>query len=258
MKKVLFIIVLFLGMIMPVKAADYSMRELIPERTKTTIHGENFLYKDISYHEGILSFGLVKNNSKETKNLSISVGFFDKDKKNIGTINYCSKESQLNTKEEKTGFVIDVTGANLATGKSYKNIKYIAVLGENTTCRTDGSQDFVGETVEQIGMAKNTTISDSTMMLVRILEVVAAIIMILFLYRFLFTSAYRNVDGEDVRQEYVYINKQLKKEREKELKVNPPKPKEIKPNKSKEVMEQEKIQNEKDLLDDSDLHNFYK
>ncbi len=258
MKKIIIVMLMLACIITPVKAANYTMKELIPENTKTTIRGETFLYKDLSYNEGIIRFGLIKNNSKDTTNLSISVGLFDQDKKNIGTINYCAESEELTTKAEKENYVIDVTSSQLATGKSYKNIKYISVLGENITCRTDGSQDYIGETVEQIGMAKNTELGESTMMLVRILEAIAGIIMFLFLYKFLFTSAYRNIDGEDVRQEYSYINKELKKERERELKRNPPKPKEIKPNKTPEQKKQEEIQNAKDLADDSDLHNFYK
>ena len=175
---------MIIGIATPVKAANYTMKELIPERTKTTIRGETFLYKDLSYNEGIISFGLIKNNSKEKAKLSISVGLFDQNKKNIGTVNYCSESVAVAPKEEKEDYVIDVSSSQLATGKSYKNIKYISVLGENITCRTDGAQDYIGETVEQIGMAKNTSVGDNTMLLVRILEVISAIIIILFLYKF--------------------------------------------------------------------------
>ena len=258
-KKILLgLLLLVLGFIHPVKAANYDFRELIPTGKETTIRGNNFLYKGLSYQNGMVKFETIKNNSKEKRALSVSIGLFDEKKKNIGTINYCSEELALNTKEEKTNFIIDVKGSIIEEGKNYKDVKYISLLGENINCRLDGSKDYIGQTVEQIGMPKNTQLSDSAMLIVNIFKYILIAMIIIFVYRFVFTNAYRNVDGEDVRQEYAYINKELRKERERELKRNPPKPKEVKPNKAPEIIEQEKIQNEKDLADDSDLHNMYK
>lgn len=259
MKKIIVgVLVLLIGMTLPVKAANYEMRELIPSGITTTIRGETFLYKGLSYKNGIIKFETIKNNSKEKKSLSISIGLFDEKKKNVGTINFCSSEMALDTKEEKPNFVIDVKGSNLETGKSYQDIKYISVLGENENCRVDGSTDYIGQTVEQIGMPKNNTFNDEQLLLINIVKVIVIGLVAWFLYRFLFTTAFRNMDGEDVRQEYAYINKELRNDRERELKKNPPKPKEVKKVKSDAVIEQEKIQNEKDKEDDSDLHNFYK
>ena len=80
----------------------------------------------------------------------------------------------------------------------------------------------------------------------------------LFVFRFVFTNAYQNMDGTDTRQEYAYINKKLRKEREHELKVNPPKPKEVKKNKTDEQKEQEIIENEKAKNQDADIFDMYK
>jgi len=260
MKKIFLglLILITIGIVIPVKAANYEFKELIPSNTTTTIRGETFLYKGVSYNNGVIKFDSIKNNSKEEKALSVSIGLFDAKKKNIGTINFCSKDLLLNSKEEKSSFIIDVKGSNLEPGKTFKNIKYYSILGENETCRVDGSTDYLGQTVEEIGMAKNNTLNSSEMMVVNIFKYIAIVLLVFFLYRFLFTNAYRNMDGDDVRQEYAYINKELRKGREKELRENPPKPKEIKKDKSDKVVEQEKIQNEKDLRDDSDLHNMYK
>lgn len=256
MKKVLWMILL-LCMVIPVHAANYSMKELIPENTKTTIRGEHLLYKEIFYQSGKIRMQAIKNNSKEAQKLAISIGLFDKNKKNIGTINYCQDE-QLASKQGKDNVSIDVKGDYLVAKKSLADIKYIAVLGENLNCRTDGATEYLGQTVDQIGMARNNTLTSEEMLVVNIIKWIGVAMVIGFLYRFLFTGAYRNIDGEDVRQEFSYINKELRKEREHEAIVNPPKPKVVKPNKSKEIVEQEKIQNEKDRLDDSDLHNMYK
>jgi len=256
MKKVLWMILL-LSIVIPVHAANYSMKELIPENTKTTIRGEHLLYKEISYQAGIIRLLAIKNNSKDEYKPSISVGLFDKNKKNIGTVNYCLDEG-LASKQGKDNVSIEIKDNYLVQKKVLTDIKYIAVLGENLNCRTDGATEYIGQTVDQIGMAKNNTLTDSEMLVVNMVKWIGVVLVVWFLYKFLFTGAFRNVDGEDVRCEYTYINKELKKEREHEAKVNPPKPKEVKLNKSKEIMEQERIQNEKDLLDDSDLHNMYK
>lgn len=256
MKKVLWMILL-LSIVIPVHAANYSMKELIPENTKTTVRGEHLLYKEISYQSGTIRLQSIKNNSKEEQNLAISVGLFDKHKKNIGTVNYCIEE-EIASKQGKDNISLEVQEKYLVPKKVLTDIKYIAVLGENQNCRTDGSTEYLGQTVDQIGMARNNTLNAKEMFVVNIIKWIGVVLVVGFLYKFLFTGAYRNIDGEDVRQEYTYINKELRKEREKDAKENPPKPKEVKKNKSDEIIEQERIQNEKDLLDDSDLHNMYK
>ncbi len=255
-KKLVFLILLLVFMVVPVDAANYEMKELIPEGITTTIRGDYFLYKDIAYKEGVISFTHIKNLSSESRKLSISIGLFGEDKKNIGTINYC--EGDLKSQEKKDKFVIDVKKSYMSRDKSFKDIKYISVLNENPNCRTEGALDFEGQTVEQIGLPKNTSLDKHVKDLILIVEIVAAILVVLFVYRFVFTPAYQNMDGTDTRQEYAYINKQLRKEREHELKVNPPKPKEVKKNKTDEQKEQEKIEQEKVKNQDVDLFDMYK
>lgn len=256
MKKIIQCVIFFLIMFLslPVHAANYEFEELIPEGVTTTIRGDTLLYQNISYQDGIVSIKKIKNNSKESAKVTISIGLFDEDKKNVGTINYCTSDETLASKEEKENFTIEVT-SYLGDGKHAKDISYFAVLSENTSCRKSGSKDFIGQTISQMKQGKNNQLTDSTKMLIDIIIVVVVILVGLFLYRFLFTTAYRNMDGEDVRQEYAYINKELRKEREYNERVNPPPPKEIKKIKTDEVLQQEKEQNEKQ---DSDLSNLYK
>ena len=257
-KKLVFLIVILilgLGVISPVHAANYTMKELIPEGITTTIRGDNLLYKDIVYKDGVISTSYVKNNAKEAKKLSVSIALFDEDKKNVGTINYCSEA--LNPNEKKDKFIIDVSSTYLVKGKTYKDVKYIAVLSENENCRTGGATEYEGQTIEKIGMPKNTGIGDKAERLLLVVKIVVVIIVGLFLYRFLFTTAYQNMDGTDVRQEYKYINKSLRKERERELKRNPPQPKEVKKVKTDEVIQQEEIENKKSENQESDLFDMY-
>ena len=65
------------------------------------------------------------------------------------------------------------------------------------------------------------------------------------------------MDGEDVRQGYAYKNEELREERERELRINPPKPPEPKKIKTDEVLQQEKREAEADKTD-TDLHNMFK
>ena len=256
MKKLLIAIFVFLGIMTPVKAADYSIKELIPEGVTTTVRGDNFMYKDILYQGGFIKIGKIRNNSLEKKTLTVSIGLFDKNKKNIGTINYCQENTPIESKGEVDELTIDVKNSYMASGKTHKDIRYISVIGENLNCRTDGATDYVDQTVEQIGMAKNNTLNDDQLALLNIIKWIGIILFALFVYKFLFTNAYRNMDGTDVRQEYTYINKELRKERELEEKLNPPQPKVVKTNKTKEILKQEKEQNAKS--NQSDLHDMYK
>ena len=82
----LIIVLVMLGLV-EVNASNYEMMELIPLDVETTIRGDNFLYKDISYEKGSIKFGSIKNMSDEKKSLTVSIGLFNKKKKNIGIIN---------------------------------------------------------------------------------------------------------------------------------------------------------------------------
>ncbi|MBR3211056.1 MAG: hypothetical protein IKF71_03870 [Bacilli bacterium] len=258
MKKIIIAVLVLLGTIVPVKAADYNIRELIPEGIKTTVRGDRFNYSDILYQSGMITIGKVRNNREETYNFSISIGLFDKSGVNIGTINYCPENTPIESRKTISDITIDVKGSYLEKGKNYKDIHYISVIGENTNCRKDGALENIGQTVDQIGMPKNNTLDDNQIMLLNIVKFVAIALVALFLYRFLFTSAYRNMDGTDVRQEYAYINKELEKEREIDAVLNPPKPKVIKTHKTKEILKQEKEQNTQKSKDETDLFNMYK
>ena len=76
MKRIMgiFLLLLTLFSIYEVKAANYGMRELIPNNIKTTIRGKNLLYKDIEYNDGKIVIGELKNLSNEKKSITISIG----------------------------------------------------------------------------------------------------------------------------------------------------------------------------------------
>lgn len=253
----LIIVLVMLGLV-EVNASNYEMMELIPLDVETTIRGDNFLYKDISYEKGSIKFGSIKNMSDEKKSLTVSIGLFNKKKKNIGIINYCSTEDALDANDFVENFSISITKEYLGEDYSIDDVKYIAILNENINCRLTGADEFLGRRVQEIYKAGNGSLSQNTVILIDMIKVIGCCLLLLFLYKFLFTKAYRNMDGDDVRQEYAYINKQLKKEREEKKKNEVPKPKVVKTHKNEKIIAQEKSEGEKENKDNSNLHNFYK
>ena len=256
MKKIVKILVVLLLLVVTknVYAANYQIRELIPVKIKTTVVTKNFSYRRFQYNDGKIEFEGIKNLTDKDIPITISIGLFNKDKKNIGTINYC--DYTISNKEE-VKYDIDVTKDYLGKDYSISDIKYISVLGDNINCRTDGSDEFIGQTVEEIGYAKNNTLDSKTELTLKILGTLGGLLLLLFLYKFLFTRNYENIDGSDVRQGYKRVNEDLKKEREEELRRNPPKPKEVKKVKTDEVLKQEEEASKEDKSS-TDLHNLYK
>lgn len=263
--KLLLITITILQFAIPVKADNYKMKELIPIDTETTIVTNRFSYKKFYYNtkkkeekKNAIVFTGIKNLTDEERPITISIALFNAEKKNIGTINYCTKEIKYNLAgktEEKT--VIEVTKEYLAPNSKADDVKFISVLSENLTCRTTGSQDFVGETIEEIKIGKNTELDSKTEFTINIYLIVGAILLIGFIYVFMFTNRFRNMDGEDIRIGYKQYNQELKDKREYEARVNPPQPKEVVKTKTDEVLAQEARENSENKSN-TDLENMYK
>ena len=271
MKKILLFLIIMVGTI-PVKAANYQERELIPVDIETTVVTRNYSYKDFYYNKNnvdstekdYIIFKNIQNLDREDRAISISIAFFNKNKKNIGTMNYCASKSKnkVSTQEylkpkEEIPYSIEVTSDYLGKDYSKSDIKYIAVLSDNKVCRAEGAEEFLGQTVEEIGFAKNNSLDSSSQLLINILSFIGIVLGALFLYKFLFTKSFQNFDGNDIRKGFKDLNKELAKEREEELKKNPPKPKEIKRTKTDEVLRQEEEARKEDKFG-TDLHNLYK
>ena len=275
MKKLFYLIILLIGIsTINVNAANYELKELIPLDTKTTIVTNNFSYQNFYYnnndleakslHNNFIIFENVKNLSDKDLPFSISVAVFDKDKKNLSVINYCSTKDKmgvhagdiLKVNEEKT-FVLEIPKRYLPDDKDVTDIKYFAVLSDNINCNSNVSLDYVGYTIEDVNMRKNTGLDKDSQLLIIVMSIVGGVLLLLFLYNFLFTNSYRNIDGSDVRAGYKKYNKDLAKEREEELKRNPPKEPEPVKVKTDEVIAQEEAARNEDKSG-TDLHNLYK
>ena len=250
--KVIFISIICLS-IKTVYAENYKIKELIPYKVDTTIHTDNFSYKGIYFDERGVHFNGIKNLTDEKKTISISIGLFDKNGKNVGTINFC--EMELNAKDEMS-FIIEFEDKYFGENKSVKDVKYIAVLSDNITCKKKGSRDFVGQSVDKMGISHRDTFDDDSKLLISILSVVGGIVLIIIVYKLIFTRAYRNVDGNEVREAFDDINKELKEKREKE-KVNKFEMVDEEPEKSEEIIRQEEEAKKEDKSS-TDLHNLYK
>ena len=260
MKKLIqiFIILIIVISSKTVYADSYKMMELIPKDKKVTIRGDQLLYKDVEFKEGKIVIGQIKNITDEKKSITISIGLFGKDKRNITIINYCSTEDALETNQVIENYQIPIDEEKFDKDKTINDIKYYAIISENKSCRLGGAKEYVGEKINRINKLGDNSLPSSVTMLLNIVKYFVIGFIIIFLYKFLFTGSYRNMDGEDMRADYAYINKEKEKERERQRKLNPKKPKTIKQTKSDKVLAQEKEEQEKENKDDSNLHNFYK
>ena len=268
MKKILVGLFVFCITLLPVQAMDYQLKELIPVGTETTIRTDHFIYKDFYYNEkqekgkNYFVFKGIKNLTDEEKPISITIAFMDKNKENIGVLNYCStndKESGsvLKSKEEK-GYAIEITDNYLADKTTVKDIKYVVVMGDNINCNSSVYLDSVGRRVEDIGRTDPNIFQNKDVGLMKIVYIVVGVLLVLlFLYKFMFTSAYQNMDGDDVRAGYKKYNKELKDEREYQERVNPKVEPEPVKEKSDEVLKQEEAAQNEDKSG-TDLHNMYK
>lgn len=260
MKKLIqiFIILIIVISSKTVYADSYKMMELIPKDKKVTIRGDQLLYKDVEFKEGKIVIGQIKNITDEKKSITISIGLFGEDKRNISIINYCSTEDALETNQVIENYQIPIDEEKFDKDKTINDIKYYAIISENKSCRLGGAKEYVGEKINRINKLGDNSLPSSVTMLLNIVKYFVIGFIIIFLYKFLFTGSYRNMDGEDMRADYAYINKEKEKERERQRKLNPKNPKTIKQTKSDKVLAQEKEEQEKENKDDSNLHNFYK
>lgn len=202
MKKLITLVVLFIILLSPtVNAANYELKEMIPVGIKTTIVTKHFSYRQFYYDQtdNKIHFTTIKNIYDEQLPISISIGLFDKDQRNVGVIHYCDKTNNVLAAGAEIPFSIEVTSEYLGEEKTKDDIKYIAILEDNYTCKTDKSQIYVGQKVEDIGSYYGGEISDSTKLTVQIITCIVIVIVVIFLYQFLFTTKYQNMDGNEVR-----------------------------------------------------------
>ncbi len=266
MKKIILSVIILLITItqIQVNAANYEMKELIPVDIETTIVNGKFSYKGLYYNakkedgdkskRNYIIFRGIKNISDEARPVSISIALFGEDRLNIGMINFCT--GNLNPGEE---IPYEIEAKKEYFGEDFKasDVKYISVISENLNCRTTGADEFIGDTVDEIGMMKNNVITTPIHNTLLVFGIVGGVVFFLFIYAFMFTGQYTDMNGDDTRRAFKYQNKKLKEKREMHEMlhptVEPEKPKE----KTDEVLQQEEYEKNRDKTD-TDLHNMYK
>lgn len=252
------VIVILTFTIKDVFADNYKIMELIPHDKKVTIRGDIFLYKNIEFKNARINIGQIKNISDEDKKITISLAFFDKDKNNITIINYCSSNEVLAPKGTKDNYEISIDVSKLAENKKIKDIKYYAIISENKSCRLGGEKEYTGRKISEINRLGNSELPTGAKLLLNVIKVVVGLLVVLFLYKLLFTSSYDNMNGDDVRNAFKYINKEKAKERNKKTFINKDIKEDKKPAKSEKILAQEEKENNKEKKGDSDLQNMYK
>jgi len=204
MKKIIILVIVLCAFI-NVKADNYRLYQLIPANTDATVETEHFLYENFYYNDNALQaeklqsnhviFSMIKNLTKEERPITISIGVFDKDKKNIGIVNFCStneRYSLLDTTikpDQEMNYAVGILKKHMIAGKSVSDVKYIAILGDNIDCKMAGTTEGAGKTVEEMEKTKDDVfISPNTMMFVYIVVGIIGIGVIAFVLKFLLTG----------------------------------------------------------------------
>ena len=162
MRKLLLLVLLFLAI--PVHAKEYELKTLIETQDVATVHTEKFDYVDFTYSSegdgknGVINFTSIHNRNTVTQTpISINVLLFDKDKKNIGYLTYCTDKDYSTSYsyyklkgDQSIPFKITVSSKYFVEGYSAKDVSYIAVYDDNQFCQIGGYTKFAGQTIEQI------------------------------------------------------------------------------------------------------------
>lgn len=186
--KIIFILIVCLS-IKTVYAENYKIKELIPYNTDITLSTNNFTYKGIYFDLESVHFNGIVNLTDKKIPVSISIGLFDKSGINIGTINYC--DLFLDAKQEMS-FRIDFSKEYFGNGKTNKDVKYIAVLGDNIKCKTGGSHKYLGKHVDRMGISHRNKFDNSLEIFLAILTVIGGLILIFIVSKLVMSKKTKN------------------------------------------------------------------
>ena len=209
-----------------VEAMEYNTYDSIPiTSTNATINTKNFTYNGVTYNKGLddtgstyFSFSGIVNKYKKKIPITVAIGMFDKDGKNIGTIFYCtkrdydSKYSGLEIKPNASvSFTISAKRKYFVNGRSATEIASYSILSDNFNCDAAGFTKYKGLTITEIqeGLKPQKssepekpkvnfnsnifeTASGGLMVGVAILSVVVAILFYIF-YCYILNSLYKKM-----------------------------------------------------------------
>ena len=219
--KVLVVVLVCLS-VKVVNAADYKIKELIPYNTKTSIHTDNFSYNGIYFDKKGIHFDGIKNLTNEKLPVTISVALFDSNGRNVGVVNYCNLFVEG---KDEIGFVIEFEDYYFGRNKNADSVKYMAVLDDNIHCKTSGSTDYIGKSVDEMGILHKEKFNSPFELVLSVLTILIGLIVIYIIYRLLFAKAFKNIDNRygidsyDIKEHHV-SNKPRNKEEKKKDKKN--------------------------------------
>ena len=165
MKKIFLIFYLFLVVILPVQAKEYSLNTLIPVDEVATVHTDNFDYTDFVFSSQfdesgnyLIYFQSIHNNTLSKKPVSINILLFDNQQKNIGYLTYCSNKDftsnysgfQLKGGESSPFTIIVSTKYFGESGKTSEDVSFFAVQDENAYCQVGGYDKYLDKTIDEI------------------------------------------------------------------------------------------------------------
>ena len=267
MKKILLGIILFLCFI-NVSAKDYSLMELIPVGESANVTTKSFFYHNFYYdnsreqasylNNNTIRFEGIKNLNNEEKFISVTLGFFDEKKENIGVYYYCSNigknDSNYNIKllpnESKT-VMINVSNEMLYNNK-VDNVKYIAIMSENPNCNSGTNYDFVGKKVQYINFEDNANYDYKY---VKYCFYVLILIVVVLILKFVFDLTL-NKNGRIT--DVIFGIAPKDKRTNEEIKNEYFKRREEENEKNKKVEDKKEIADISQEKGKTDLHNMYK
>lgn len=268
MKKILLGILVFICFI-NVSAKDYGELELIPVGEKANVTTKSFFYHNFYYdssseqasylNNNSVRFDGIKNLGTEERYVSITLGFFDEKKENIGVYYYCSSNdkegSNYNIKimsNESKSVIINITNDLLYKNNKVDDVKYITVMSENPNCNSGTNFDFVGKKAQYIDF-KDTAKSDYKFF--KYCFYVLILIVVILVLKFIFdytinkngriTDKILGIDQRDKRTNEEIKNEYYRRREEENLR-------------------NKKVEKKKEIVDISqeegktDLHNMYK
>lgn len=162
--KLLFLIIISVFLI-DVNAVDYNPYDSIPiTSVNANIKTKTFNYNGVTYNNALdetnstyFSFAGIYNNTNKKIPVTITIGLFDYEGKNIGTIFYCtkrdydSKYSGLEVRANSSApFKISAKKKYFVDNRSANEIASYAILSDNKDCEAAGFHKYKGLTLTEI------------------------------------------------------------------------------------------------------------
>ena len=177
---ILFFLIATFGFYINVEATTFNEGDLIDVGELATVDTELFTYKNFKYSykydakgNGVIDFESIINKDSDKHPVSINILLFNKKKKNIGFLSYCSEldyssdfSGLVLKPNESTSYSINVTKRYFHTDDEKlkdneiikgSDVHYISVLDDNEYCKVGGPTKYKGLTISEIMSGETNT-----------------------------------------------------------------------------------------------------